>query len=872
MTIGYEVSGFRRGVSRAKTAAAAVAELHAAIDQPRIGLAVVFCSPRFEPRALERELRERFAGVPLIGCTSAGEITPQGYLDGVITGLSLSADDCVAVSRRLERIDAFSVMDGYAATQSLLWQLEKAAPAATAHNTFAFLMIDGLSMSEERVVSAISPALGDIPLWGGSAADDLRFQETLLYHEGAFHRRAAVLTLVHTLRPFRVFTTQHFVGTDRRIVVTGADSARRIVTEINGRPAAEEYARHLGVPVANLDNASMARGPLAVTVGGASYTRGVEMVNADGSLTFACAIDEGVILNIAQGTDLIANLGELFERLAGQIGPLQLVAACDCAHRKFEVAQNGLRDKVSGIFAGAKVVGFCSFGEQFNGMHINHSFTGVAFGTERQAVAVVLSATPGTPCNSLALQPPPLPAPLAIGGGGIDPLGISLDSANAGTIIRVLMDRLERNGALRGNTYSLFQNAVIMEETIRKRTNELTDLNKHLARELARRREMEKALKIAKHQAEQANHSKSRFLAAISHDLQQPLNAARLFLGTIAENETSEENAMLVERIEESLRAADDLLGALLDISRLDAGAMPVELSDFPLDRMLLQLAAEYMPQAAACGLELRCVPSKRMVHTDRRLIQRILRNFLSNAVRYTPEGRILLGCRPSAEGAWIEVWDTGVGVPQDKLSEIFREFHQLRNLPEARGRGAGLGLAIVERVARMLKLEVRVDSTLGKGSVFALRIPYGRLTGRTMGREEPPVKGERGALDDKVVIVVDDDPDILDGMRVLLGTWGCVTVLGADTVEVLEKLATLGRRPDLVMADYHLEDGLVGTAVIETFQAAYGAGLPGILITSHRDPGLAERMDAARLRLMRKPVNPAQLRAMMTWLLRPPE
>lgn len=868
MTATRELTGVRRGVSRAENTDDAVEELFAQIFQPNASLAVVFCSPRHGTAALERALRERFAGIHLIGCTSAGEITPEGYLDGVVTGFSLSADEFVAVSRRIDNLESFSLMDGYSATQSLLWKLEKAAPAATAQNTFALLLIDGLSMSEERVVSAIGPALGDIPLCGGSAADDLLFKETLLFHDGGFHRRSAVLTLVHTRLPFRVFTTQHFVGTDRRVVVTGADSARRVVTELNGRPAAQEYARYLGIPARKLDIASMARGPLAVKVGGASYTRGVEMVNDDGSLTFACAIDQGVILNIAQGTDLVANLVDLFATLEDQIGKPRLIAAFDCAHRKLEVAEKGLWDPVSRLFAANGVIGFCSFGEQFNAMHINHSFTGVAFGAERQSLSSVLSSGPGSPWNSFALQPPPLPASDE---GNEYPLGDAIEVDNANKMVRVLMERLERNIDLRGDTYSLFQNAIIMEDIIRKRTTELTILNKHLTRELARRREMEEALRIAKHQAEQANHSKSRFLAAISHDLQQPLNAARLFLGTIAENETSEENAMLVERIEESLKTADDLLGALLDISRLDAGAMPVERSTFPLDGLLTQLAAEYMPQAAACGIELRYVPTSRTVCTDRRLLQRVLRNFLSNAVRYTAEGTILLGCRHGGDGLWIEVWDTGVGIPEDKLSEIFQEFHQLRNLPAARGRGAGLGLAIVDRIARMLGLTVEVKSRLGKGSAFRILVPYGTTPGGEEPADDPRPKDDQGVLDGKVIIVVDDDPDILDAMGVLLATWGCTTVLGTDTAEVLEKLAVLERRPDLVMADYHLGDDLYGTAVIDTFQAAYGDDLKSILITSYYDAPIFDRVEGRPFRVMRKPVKPAQLRSMMTYLLSPP-
>ena len=273
------------------------------------------------------------------------------------------------------------------------------------------------------------------------------------------------------------------------------------------------------------------------------------------------------------------------------------------------------------------------------------------------------------------------------------------------------MDRVERAlDSQADSAFSLFHVAITLEAKVSQRTAELSTLTQTLRREIFERGEAEAALRIAKAEAEQANLSKTRFLLAASHDVHQPLNAARLFLGALADEVSGERPRELVERIEAALELVDDLLGALLDISRLDAGVWPVQPEVFPLAPLLARLAREYRPQAQALGLDLRVVPSTLVVHTDRRLLERVMRNLISNAIRYTGSGRILVGCRRRGGAASLEVADTGIGIPPAQLQAIFEEFRQLGNNPRRDDKGVGLGLAIVDRIVRLLGLAIAVD------------------------------------------------------------------------------------------------------------------------------------------------------------------
>ncbi len=371
----------RKGTSQQRDPVAAARELHAAIYQPDLKLAVFYCAADFDLPALAKALHQQFGDVNLVGCTTAGEITPQGYLAGALTGFSLAAP-ALDVATALVSVKPFDAAATAATVDGLvagLGQREGLPPSAT--DTFAFLLIDGLAMQEELVVSCVHQRLQGIELIGGSAADDTRFGSTHIYHGGRFHQHVALLNLVRSDLPFVTFRTQHFVHSDKRMVVTKADPAQRVVNEINGKPAAREFARLVGLPLTDLTPMIFATHPVVVRVGGQYYVRSIARVNADESLTFFCAIDEGIVLTIAKGVDMVANLEKAFADVHAAIGAPQLVLGCDCILRRLETEREGIKDRIGDIFTRNNVIGFATYGEQFNSMHVNQTFTGIAIGS-----------------------------------------------------------------------------------------------------------------------------------------------------------------------------------------------------------------------------------------------------------------------------------------------------------------------------------------------------------------------------------------------------------------------------------------------------------------------------------------------------------
>lgn len=375
----------RTAQSRALDARQAAREFHAAVAQPDMELVMFFCSSEYDLEALAREMKDLFTDVPVVGCTTAGEIGPDGYCQHSLSGASFPAGVCTAVTGQLDGLQQFGLAGGQAFVRELMQRLQARAPTADARNSFAFLLIDGLSVREEPVTRALQYSLGKLPLFGGSAGDGLRFARTHVYHDGCFHTDSAVLVLISTSLPFRLFKTQHFVAGDERLVVTEADTAHRIVQEINGRPAAGEYARAVGVGVRDLDPARFATSPVVVLIDGVEYVRSIQKVNPDGSLTFYCAIEEGLVFRVAHGIDLVKNLEQTFERLCAEIGPPQLVFSCDCILRNLEICQCGLKERVGEIFRRHNAVGFSTYGEQFRGVHVNQTLTGIAIGLPREA-------------------------------------------------------------------------------------------------------------------------------------------------------------------------------------------------------------------------------------------------------------------------------------------------------------------------------------------------------------------------------------------------------------------------------------------------------------------------------------------------------
>lgn len=370
-------------------------------------------------------------------------------------------------------------------------------------------------------------------------------------------------------------------------------------------------------------------------------------------------------------------------------------------------------------------------------------------------------------------------------------------------------------------------------------------------------------------EAESAQQSKTRFLAAVSHDVLQPLNAARLFTTALRESADPAEQRRLAERVDASLRAAEDLLDGLLDISRLDAGALRPELSDFDAGELLRELAAQYAPSAAGRGLELRVrtAQDSMPVRSDRRLLRRALQNFLANALRYTREGGVLMAARarpnadPSRPGdVELQVWDTGPGIPEHHLEQIFDEFRRFDQPGGGGERGLGLGLSICQRIARTLDHPLRVRSQIGQGSVFSIAVPCGQTP-----RAAVAAGNAHAALGDSLaglrVLCIDNDREILDGMRALLDRWGANALLAA-TVD--DALALLEQKPDVALVDYHLHDRLDGLAAIDALRERLGAPLPAALLTGDGSDALKLAARERGCRVLTKPIKPASLRAFL--------
>jgi CheY-like chemotaxis protein len=308
----------------------------------------------------------------------------------------------------------------------------------------------------------------------------------------------------------------------------------------------------------------------------------------------------------------------------------------------------------------------------------------------------------------------------------------------------------------------------------------------------------------------------------------------------------------------------EKLLDALLDISKLDAGVLTPQVADFAINPLLARMETAFAAAAQAKGLRLRVLPTRLIVRSDPVLLERIVMNLVSNAVRYTERGGIVVGCRRRGGQARIEVWDSGVGIPADKRAEIFQEFYQLANPGRDRSKGLGLGLAIVERLARLLGHRIELASTPGQGSVFAIELPRGEARTVAGASQVPAGAIIAGAY----VVVVDDEALVRDGMQGLLTGWGCHVMTAASGDEALARLAGHERIPDAIVSDYRLGDGETGVHVIERLRAESGMEIPAVLISGDTTPELLRAAKAGGYHLLHKPVPPAKLRAMLSYLL----
>ena len=368
--------------------------------------------------------------------------------------------------------------------------------------------------------------------------------------------------------------------------------------------------------------------------------------------------------------------------------------------------------------------------------------------------------------------------------------------------------------------------------------------------------------------AEAANRAKSRFLAAASHDLRQPTHALGLFLQVLRQRRLGERERELVDNIGQSFAAMEALFNALLDISRLDAGVVEPQVSAFPIARLLDRMRAEYLPQAEAKGLALSVQPSGAYVRSDPVLLEELVGNLLSNAVRHTGSGRVLLGCRREAGHLRIEVWDTGPGIPPDKQREVFGEFVQLENTERDRRKGLGLGLAIVDRLCKLLGATLDLRSQLGRGSLFRVSVPLARREDADAAETSVPLSALE-PLEGRLVTVVDDEPTVLEAMSRLLHSWGLQVVAAESGPLILEKLASASRVPDAILCDYRLRSGESGIEVIRAIREEFNSDIPGALITGDTDPDRLKEALASGLPLLHKPATPARVRALLAQMLR---
>ncbi|NBF06946.1 response regulator [Pseudomonas sp. Fl5BN2] len=404
-----------------------------------------------------------------------------------------------------------------------------------------------------------------------------------------------------------------------------------------------------------------------------------------------------------------------------------------------------------------------------------------------------------------------------------------------------------------------------LEQRVAARTDELLEANRNLQQQIARRERIERDLRVARDAAEAANRSKDKYLAAASHDLLQPLNAARLLISTLRERRLPAAEQLLVERTHQALEGAEDLLTDLLDISKLDQAAVKPDLAAYRLDEMLTPLVSEFQSVAEAAGLELRVRFGDFALFTDLRLMTRILRNFLSNACRYTEHGSILLAARRRGDCLRLEVWDTGRGIAAERLESIFLEFNQLDVGRAADRKGVGLGLAIVERIAKILGYRVQVHSRPRRGSRFSIEVPLAARVPLPLSQQAPQ-PGTGNPLPGRRLLVLDNELSILESMAALLGQWGCEVLTATDEGAALEVLQ--GRAPELILADFHLDHGVTGCEVVQRLREHFQQPLPAVIITADRSDQCRRALQQLGAPLLNKPLKPGKLRAVLSQLL----
>jgi PAS domain S-box-containing protein len=377
------------------------------------------------------------------------------------------------------------------------------------------------------------------------------------------------------------------------------------------------------------------------------------------------------------------------------------------------------------------------------------------------------------------------------------------------------------------------------------------------------RKRAEASLRQAQEAADRSNQAKTRFLAAASHDLRQPYQAMRLLLHALECRQIDPQSQALARRLDEAMTAGENLLNALLDISTLEGGMVRPHLANFTIDTVLDRLNGEFSPQAAAQGQELRFVSSSAGVRSDPVLLERIVRNLVLNAIRHSPGGRILVGCRRAKDTVRLEVWDTGPGIPTEKLNEIFEEFAQLENEERDSSRGHGLGLAIVKGLSRVLGHKVSVRSTIGRGSVFSVTLPAAAEANLNLVTATAPLDapGDNVAGSRRSVLVIEDEPAQRMSLSLLLEDWGYRVRSATDLTSALRELDQWGEHPSFVLSDFRLPGGCNGVEAIREIGRHIGRRIPGIILTGDTDPARLREARQSGCILMHKPVNLGSLK-----------
>jgi signal transduction histidine kinase/CheY-like chemotaxis protein len=423
-----------------------------------------------------------------------------------------------------------------------------------------------------------------------------------------------------------------------------------------------------------------------------------------------------------------------------------------------------------------------------------------------------------------------------------------------------LMSRVERSTDQQLNAFSLFETAIALDQQVRGRTQQLKQVLQSLEKTNGR-------LLQAKQQAEAASSLKSSVLVSVTHDLLQPLNAARLTLSALAEMAAEPKGVALTEQIDRSLATLEDMLRTLLDISKLDAGVLRPEFGPVAIASLFEPLEQEFSSTAAKRNLTLRIAPSSGVVRSDALMLRRILQNLLANALRYTQRGSVLMGCRCSGDNICIEVHDTGPGIPEAQREAIFVEFQRGESSAGDKV-GIGLGLSIVRRFAGVLGHDIQLTSRPGKGSVFSVTVPRSAAPVVIQLREQTSVDYRYGGMEGAKILLIENDLSSGEGLASLLEKWGCDVAVTISKTEALERIRALDGIPDAIIADLHLDNGETGIEAVDVICNEIKTDVPAIIVTADHSAKAASDVSAFGYELLKKPIKPAEMRSLLSFLL----